>query len=81
MDLSAHRHFHCLPVPLRGEVARRGVLMGPRHAASLMQRIDIVIRQRETLKDARQTVLTPGGEVQSCGLSVESPLESPHVSS
>eukprot|EP00969_Alexandrium_andersonii_P301924 13346418-Alexandrium_andersonii.AAC.1 len=49
MDLSASAHFHYLPVPVRREVARLGVLPGLRHAASLMQRIDVVMRRHDGL--------------------------------
>eukprot|EP00969_Alexandrium_andersonii_P024366 1063364-Alexandrium_andersonii.AAC.1 len=49
VDLSACVRFHYLPVGIRREVARLGRLPGPRRAASLMQRVDVVMRRREGL--------------------------------
>eukprot|EP00969_Alexandrium_andersonii_P210413 9295007-Alexandrium_andersonii.AAC.1 len=49
MDLSAYVHFHYLPVGITREVVRLGRLPGPRHAASLMQRTDVVMRRHEGL--------------------------------
>eukprot|EP00969_Alexandrium_andersonii_P067410 2974282-Alexandrium_andersonii.AAC.1 len=57
MDLSAYVHFHYLPVAVRREVARMGRLPGPRHAASLMQRIDVATRRHEGLAPASPAAL------------------------
>eukprot|EP00969_Alexandrium_andersonii_P204980 9057990-Alexandrium_andersonii.AAC.1 len=46
MDLLAFVHFHFLPVAARREVMALGNLPGPRHAASLMHNIDIVVPRR-----------------------------------